>query len=388
MEQKQKKKKFPWQQGVVFLLYLLLGGACGVLMMRYLDSTHPDGGTFSQLILSILVMCLALYAAMFVQIVIHEAGHLVFGLLSGYRFTSFRVFSLMWIKEDGRLRLKRFSVAGTGGQCLMAPPDLVDGKIPVALYNLGGSLMNVIAGAVFLGLYFVTRGLPLVSLVSLMLALVGFVFALVNGIPMRMGTVDNDGYNAFSLGRDPDALRAFWVQMKVNDQISKGLRVKDMPGEWFTLPSDEGMKNSMIAAVGVFACNRLMDQHDFKAADEQMARLLALDSGMVGLHRSLLICDRIYCELIEENRREIVEELLTKEQKKFMKSMKTFCSVLRTQYALALLAEGDVAKAGEIKARFEKLAKSHPYPNDIQLERELMVLAEEKYHAAHSVSQG
>jgi hypothetical protein len=32
------------------------------------------------------------FASFFVQIILHEAGHLVFGGLSGYRFVSFRIF--------------------------------------------------------------------------------------------------------------------------------------------------------------------------------------------------------------------------------------------------------------------------------------------------------
>lgn len=38
---------------------------------------------------------------------------------------------------------------------------------------------------------------------------------MMNGIPMRMGTVDNDGYNAFALSKNKEAVEAFWVQLKV-----------------------------------------------------------------------------------------------------------------------------------------------------------------------------
>lgn len=62
-----------------------------------------------------------------------------------------------------------------------------------------------------------------------------------------------------------------------------------MPEEWFTVPSDEAMKNSMAAAVGVFACNRLMDAQYFAKADAVMRHLLEIDSGIIGLHRNLMI---------------------------------------------------------------------------------------------------
>lgn len=52
-----------------------------------------------------------------------------------------------------------------------------------------------------------------------------------NGIPMRLGTVDNDGYNAFSIRKNSASMRAFRVQLKVNEQIAKGVRIKDMPAQ-------------------------------------------------------------------------------------------------------------------------------------------------------------
>ena len=117
-----------------------------------------------------------------------------------------------------------------------------------------------------------------------------------------------------------------------------------------------------------------------------MAHLLEIDSGIVGLHRDLLMCDRVYMELIRENRREVIENMLTKEQKKFMKSMKRFPTVLRTQYALALLFERDAAKAETIKNEFEKVAKTYPYSQDIESERELIEIAKRKKTGDGSMS--
>ena len=320
------------------------------------------------------------YAAFIFHIIIHEGGHLVFGLLSGYRFSSFRIFSFMWVKEGERVKFKRHSIAGTGGQCLMSPPDIQNGEMPVVWYNLGGSLMNIIFSTIFLVCFFLSNSVSVLSGILLLLSLRGYSLAILNGVPMRMGALDNDGYNAISLTKDAEAREAFWMQMKVVEETTKGVRLKDMPAEWFSVPTDEAMKNSMVAARGVFACNRLMDEERFAEADELMAHMLEIESGMVGLHRSILICDRIYVELIHQNRREVVEEKLTKNLQSFMKSMKDTPSILRTQYAIALLYDGDQSKAETIKAQFEKRAKTYPYPHEIDSERDLMKLAENKFN--------
>jgi len=187
-----KKKRIQWGWYLGLLSFMLLGAFCGVLMVRAIEKS--GGG-----LLSMATLFFLMYAFIMLQIAAHEAGHLFFGLLSGYTFCSYRIFSFMWQREGEKIRFRRFSLAGTGGQCLMEPPELVDGKIPVVLYNLGGSLMNLIVSAGFLLLWLSLRQRPFLSTAALICVLIGVAFALINGIPMRMGNVDNDGYNALAL---------------------------------------------------------------------------------------------------------------------------------------------------------------------------------------------
>lgn len=373
---KDQKKKGKWQQWLVMGFFMLIGAACGVLMVSFMEQRGAENSSMTEDLILLAVLFIAMYVGIFLQLIIHEAGHLVFGLISGYQFSSFRIGSFMWLKENGEIVSRKLSLAGTGGQCLMVPPQMQDGRIPVILYNLGGCIMNLIASGVFFAIYLLIPKGTVFSLIFLMMVLIGVAIALMNGIPLRLGTVDNDGYNALSLGKNPDAMRAFWLQLKVNEQITKGIRLKDMPEEWFAVPDEKAMQNSMVAAQGVFAANRLMDQQRFTEADRLIAHLLKNDSGIVGLHRSLMICDRMYCELIRDNRKETLDEMLTKEQIAFMKAMKKFPSVVRTEYAYALLALKDIAKANAARALFEKVAKTYPYPSDVQSERELMEIAD------------
>lgn len=109
-----------------------------------------------------------------------------------------------------------------------------------------------------------------------------------------------------------------------------------------------------------------------------MEHMLGIESGIIGVHRNLLICDRMYIELITECRHEVIDGMRTPELLQFMKLMKKFPSVLRTQYAYSLLYERNTAAAAEIKKQFELCTKKYPYPSDIQAERELMAIADFK----------
>ena len=216
-------------------------------------------------------------------------------------------------------------------------------------------------------------------------AIVGAVYALMNGIPLRLGAVDNDGYNAWSMGKDPAALRAFWLQLKLNALLTQGVRLKDMPEEWFQIPEGENLNNSMTAALGVFACNRMMDAHRFQSARAAMEKLLAAHSALIGIYRNLLLNDLLYCELLFENRPDRIKRMLTNGQKKFMKAMKTYPAILRTAYAYTLLAQQDEKQAAQIKQKFEAIGRAYPYPSDWESERELMDLAEAKARTQQEV---
>lgn len=375
---KKNQTKTNGGQLLFFLIMGIVGAACGMLIIRSIRGGVSVDIPLKQKIVKIVVLFILFYIAYILHVILHEAGHLVFGLLSGYKFCAFRIFNLMWIRNKEGIRFKRMSIAGTGGQCLMSPPGLVDGKMPVLLYNFGGAIMNLIVAAIAGGLVFVCPAGSVIRAFMLFLVILGVVLALLNGLPLRMGAANNDGRNAMDLMKDPEACRVFWIQMKMNELAARGIRVREMPQEWFTVPGKEAMQNGIIAPMAVMVSGRLMDQQRFAEADELMKRLLEEENGIVGVYRGLLGNDRIYVELIGENRPEALEALKTPEQLRIMRAMKNYLSVLRTEYAYALLAKKDEENAKKILRVFEKSARTYPYPGEVEAERELIAIAQNK----------
>ncbi|MBQ0012483.1 MAG: M50 family metallopeptidase [Clostridiales bacterium] len=374
MEKNKDKKSGKPILGSLF--FLLFGFGCGVIYIWYAQKFLTDASKLASF-LTFIGLLIYMYVAFALQLILHEAGHLVFGLMTGYRFGSFRIFSFIWLRKDGKITFKRMNVAGTGGQCLMMPPDLVNGKVPYVFYNLGGALINLILSVLFLVLFILGKNTPYWSGICLVSFWTGLIVGLMNGLPMKMGLVNNDGHNAYEISKCVEAQEAFWVQMKVGEAYARGIGLSELPDEWFTMPDDAWMGNSIIATKAVFICNRQMEQKRFAEADENMAHILEIDSGMVGLHRNLLLMDRMYVEMITENRKEVVDHFLNQMTKNFMNAMKNIPSILRTRYALALLSDRDVAKAESIKKEMDESAKTYPYPREIELERSFMQMADE-----------
>lgn len=356
------------------VLYLVIGALFGA----WLTFSSRIRGSFDADFLSMLVLLLCFYAGILIHTVFHEAGHMVFGLLTGYGFVSFRVLRWTWVRKDGRLVVRKYSLPGTLGQCMLSPPkgyaDMADA--PYVLYHLGGVLANLIVTAILMGVSLLLSG-SYGRIVCSGLALAGFLLACTNAIPNEPGKLNNDGRNLLELRRSADARRDMQKQLEITALQVNGLRMKEMPEELFE-GNPESAKTSMISAY-LFAAkaNRCMDQQAFEDAKALIDQLTGQDDYLTSqLHRSLLRLDMLYLQALAGER-----PVPEKQDQKILKAYRALLCVCRTRYALAL-ADGDRSKAEAARSDFEKLASDYPYPGDLASEQALLALAEAHFCAA------
>lgn len=353
------------------LLMVLSGMALGFFVGKDLIGV-VDEVSFGGYLLHVIWLTAVLAAAFYLQTLLHEGGHMVCGLLSGYHFVSYRVGSWMVQKENGKLRWHRYTLAGTAGQCLLAPPDITDGKMPYKLYNAGGVLVNLLTALLAAWFAVLCRGHWMAQSFWEIFCVTGLGGALTNGIPMRVQGVANDGANARDLGKDPAALWAFWAQLKINQLQADGVSLRDMPEELFAVPS--GAQDSMmLAAQATLRISRLMDEQRFAEAAQQIDTLDAAPTALLPLHHRMLLCDRLTCALLTgEDAAPFVRRWNSREVKAFRSQMRRYPAVLRTEFAVTLLVEKDAARAEKIRSQMEKALRSYPYAAEAAAEHALL----------------
>ncbi len=369
-----KKKRN--DNAIARFLYICVGAVCGFFMIVASDPEKLFGGGPKEFAMQMAFCMLLILVAYFVQAVIHELGHLVFGLLTGYKFISFRIGSVMLIKENGKLRIKLYNLVGTGGQCLMMPPPWSE-NLKTALYNFGGCIFNFVFAVIFLAAFVLSVKGTFWAIFSGMLAAVGFGNVLVNGIPLQVGGISNDGRNAFLLGKNPVALRAFWLQLYVNGLMSFGERMRNMPEEWFFLPSGTDLFDPMICTIGVMKYNYFYDTHDFKNA-ELTAEYMLRAPGLLGLHKNELLCELLFLKIFRGAEPSEIDSLYTKELDKYIKATANYVSRRRLAFAYNLLYKRNLTMAQKCLEVFEKTVKTYPYSAEIENEKEIIELIKAK----------
>ena len=370
------KKKKNYGDIAAKIIMLLTGAVCGIFIiftMNFFGTLVKGPAAFLLMFAEAMII---MYIASFVQTIIHESGHLIFGLITGYKFVSFRIGHFMFIKEKSRLKIKLYNVVGTAGQCLMMPPQWNE-KIPYRLYNLGGCIMNAATALFALAAYFAAGAEGFFALCMAMLAVMGLSMALTNGIPMRVGGISNDGMNAALLGKKENTLRAFWLQLYVNGLIAKGERYRNMPREWFRLPEGEELSDPICCTMGVMLYNFCFDMHEFDEAEQTINYMLNAP-GLLDVEKNELLCELLFLRVLRGAPKEEIDSLLTPKLNKYIKATASYVSRRRLAYAYQLLYLKNYSTAQKCLEVFERTAATYPYSAETENEREIIEIVKQK----------
>ena len=354
--------------GGVMLIIWLVDGA--------LPSSHSNSGAvdYGLMAMSIGLALLWLFVTIVIHLVMHEAGHLIAGLLTGFRFVSFRVFKYTLVKTDEGLSWKKFHIAGTGGQCIMELPEEQNVETtPWFWYNAGGVLMNlllIVISVIMLRMF--NHGIVSMSF-FVMLAFVGLFMSLMNGIPMMAGGVSNDGLTTWTLWRHPDQRRFFVRMLQTAGQLNRGKRMSEMPQKWFedihvTEKSTYLEVNNRITFMALLEDRLLLDE-----ARSVAEEIMALGKKLPQLFRMEVACERVMLELLTTRRKEIINELWDKQQSRYTEMNSRYspikCAVL---YAVELLMHHDSEKAETYKHQLETHQHDYTMPGEARTAMELV----------------
>ena len=365
VKEDNKKKSNVGAGAVAF--QLLLGVTAGIFIVFALESVEDSTGLSKGYVL--LVEFAALIACFFVSVIIHEGGHLVMGLATGYRFVSFRVGSLTVVRQNDRIKLKRYIIPGTLGQCIMThDPVSKPEDIKYFWYHFGGCFFNFITLILSVGTMLISHN-TVVDIISMNLAFVSAELGVSNCVPMDMG-VPNDGLNIRLQYKDPDMRMAILNNLIFNGMMYEGCPMSDIPESLFDCADPSGNVHS--CGLALQKVQYLMYTHKFAEAEKILGQMAANDR-IIGLYLNEAKCELIFCRIVLGCEAEKINELYDKSLKTYIKQTeKYFVTRRRLMYAYYLLMEKNEDKAKWERMEAEKLKNSYPCMVEYECEMELI----------------
>ena len=345
---------------LAFLLILFIDGSKGLSNAMNIDVNA------SKIAISIACTFASLIITAILQFALHEVGHLLFGLASGYKFSSIRLYKYAIVKDDSGYHVKKFNIQGTGGQCIMTlPEDTNPSRVPFFWYNAGGVIVNVVLVAISIVVLSCCNLGMVAESFFIMLAFTGAFIALTNGVPLSFNGLCNDGRNIMLLMRNKRSRRFFLRMMQTASELSRGKRLKDMPREWFEDIPVDSPKDYFLLANRINYAALLEDSGRFDEARRVYEEISSFEKDLPGMIKLEIGADHILMELLTTARHDIVETIYDKWLKAYINSSYKYSPIKTVAlYALALHHDNDPVRAKQLLDELESHREDYLMPGE------------------------
>lgn len=299
---------------------------------------------FWKLMLSVLIMFLTIS----VHIFLHEAGHLVFGKLTGYQLISFQIPFFRYDAQTRSFSSEKSRVQGMLGQCLMSPPGkkAYEDK-PYFLYLAGGVIINLITAVLLYAVSFMFVGE--ISFYFFLFSLLPFYFFFVNVLPYAY----TDGKLLRSIKQSKVSKVLYFKQLELNALLEAGTTYDELPDDFFAEVHSGKAKESLLGEYHyIIAYQRLLTGSDFPAADQLLKDYQSNWNYMQSIYVRNLASELLFCHAIFGRKQEAKELMVIINKNEGLKAY--FNHSKRAQAAYAFFVEADVEKTASTLAEESK----------------------------------
>lgn len=370
---KKQKNKRQWLMPLLTILFI--GSLSYIGFQQGSNLSESDAHPLISFIQLFVTASLAISVFFILHIIIHEAGHLISGKLSGYHFLFFRIFKWTLLKKDGKYTYTTLSIAGTGGQCLMLPPKN-DPHPPYLLYLLGGVLANIITSLLALVIY--TVWWP--SYILLIFAVMGILSAAINGIP----TGFNDGMMIKKIRENNTVRDQLMQQLEWTGKFTMGATYSDFENEQVIFNPEAALTEQSNVYGKLIEANASLEKEAFEDAQAILLPLWQKKAEIIGPYQIEVIREYVFSHLVLSQDKEsdalIIDEALKNPFFKNYLSMKQADSY-RMQATLAWFKEGDKETTHILISKAREVLENSPLEVDKKLNGLLLDVLENKIDA-------
>ncbi|PGD97198.1 site-2 protease family protein [Bacillus wiedmannii] len=188
----------------------------------------------------------ALLGIFLAVVIIHELGHVIFGIIGGLTFKFMTVGPITVQKEKGKVRIRENKLwAYFGGVAMLIPPSIVTPNLSKkwAWMTLGGPITSLLFGITFGYIYMVSYYQYL-----LYFSVFHFIIFAVTIVPIK-GTLMSDGMQFLILIKDDGKARQHLYNIQVSSELFSYKRPKDWDKRLVELTEDKIKEHKSIREI-------------------------------------------------------------------------------------------------------------------------------------------
>lgn len=206
-----------------------------------------------------------------IQIILHEVGHLIGGLLTGWKFLYLHLYSFV-LKRENR-RIKKMIVSERGYKCIMYPKSI---DTDATLYTMGGYIVNLLLAIMGVIMLITARIDLVIWLYTWSFTAFGIGLFVMNGTS-SIKRVCNDKACLDMLKSDSYTKLCHNAQLVIAKHLMKGLTYRQI-GEEGILQCPEVSLNDIQAYQAVLEYYYYMDMHNYMKMGQALNKIRDKDN--------------------------------------------------------------------------------------------------------------
>lgn len=286
-------------------------------------------------------LLLAIPVVFFLIVFIHEMGHILGGLLVGFRFLLLLVGPIrVWGTGRGLQFGLNTHIAMMGGLSACVP-DLTFSRWRCLVYMAGGPLASLFTLLASLPLLVIAQNVsPALEFVAVLAVFISLPLFILTILPFKSSGYDTDGKLILSLLLNrPTALKRIQIMALQAESIS-GVRPRDMSTERIEQIRSQKTGSSLDAVIEWLAYSQDLDRGNIDLAGQRLQQVLALEASLPPGLRQAAYLEVAYFAAVHQQDAPRARTYLEKARGALAEKH----TVLRAEGAV-LLAEGRLAEA-------------------------------------------
>lgn len=297
-----------------------------------------------------------------VQIVVRQFGHYIFGVISGYEFTSIQLLNWVMVSSEYGIQFKRYHVPRINGQCIMKTPDVELDELPYTLYLQGGNIANGLL-TLFLTVIVLNANLDMMKqLILVIFIIMGLVVLFVNAVPH--GLFINDTEAVRTLRRSIQARDAY-VQLSGFYREQFDFSDRSHSFEFRSYPIDL-VDNYYAFLVNYYYLYQKRLEIGWNECLIHLKELQGIDVRIPYVYRMQLELEINYLQM--RMSQEVPEE--TEQLKRYINGVMYSPQIVRYLYLKSYVQDGELND--QLYKHFEIVTAEYPFILENEMEREIM----------------